>query len=145
MASPMLKFWLFLAILLSLSAAAAGQTSFPSVRVHVTGAQPAAGPVEVTLFDSAESFMREPFRQQSGQVSEAGEFITVFDDLPAGEYAAVVVHDENDNGRLDSGFLGMGSEPYGFSNGADTWFGWPAFEEAKFAVEASTEITIDLD
>ncbi|MDT8320283.1 MAG: DUF2141 domain-containing protein [Xanthomonadales bacterium] len=141
----MLKFCLFFAFFCSLSPAAAAQAQFPSLRVMVIGAQPAAGPLEVTLFDSAESFMREPFRQQSGQVSEAGEFVAFFDDLPLGEYAAVVVHDENDNGRLDSGFLGMGSEPYGFSNGADTWFGWPSFEDAKFTVEAPTEITIDLD
>lgn len=118
---------------------------FPSLTVKVIGVAAPTGSLEVSLFNSPEDFMKEPFRQQSGTLDESSEFVAVFDDLPAGEYAAVVVHDANDNGRLDTGFLGIGSEQYGFSNDVAPWFGWPDFEDAKFSVEDAAEIVIDLD
>jgi uncharacterized protein (DUF2141 family) len=36
--------------------------------------------------------------------------------LPAGQYAVQVVHDENGNGKLDTNFMGIPSEGYGYSN-----------------------------
>jgi uncharacterized protein (DUF2141 family) len=57
----------------------------------------------------------------------------------------VVVHDENGNGKLDTGFLGFGSESYAYSNDAHPLFGRPSFDEAKFAVDADTRIEISLN
>ena len=141
MTKPLLPFVTCCALLLTGTAGA----QFPSLTVKVIGVSAPTGSVEVTLFSSPETFMKEPFRQQSGKMGEGSEFTAVFDDLPAGEYAAVVVHDANDNGQLDTGFLGFGSENYGFSNDVAPWFGWPDFEDASFAVEDSAEIVIDLD
>ena len=36
--------------------------------------------------------------------------------LPAGNYAVQVMHDENENNKLDTNFMGMPIEGYGFSN-----------------------------
>jgi uncharacterized protein (DUF2141 family) len=114
--------------------------------VMVSGLSPASGTVEVSLFDSAESFLKEPYKQQSGPVDEAGRFATEFAALPEGEYAIVVVHDANDNGKLDNGFLGIGGERYGYSNGAGSWLGRPDFEDAKFRVDQpGAQVEIDLD
>ncbi len=101
-----------------------------SLAVSIKNLSPPTGTVEVTLFNSAETFMKEPYRQQSGKSNEKGEFITEFTDLTSGEYAVVVVHDANDNGKLDTGFLGFGAESYRFSNDASSWFGRPDFEDA---------------
>jgi uncharacterized protein (DUF2141 family) len=101
------------------------------VTVKVNNISPPIGTVEVTLFNTEESFMKEPYRQQSGQSGEKGIFVTEFKDITSGEYAVVVVHDANDNGKLDTGFLGFGGESYGFSNNVTAWFGYPDFEEAK--------------
>ena len=102
-----------------------------SLAVSIKNLSPPAGTVEVTLFNSPETFMKEPYRQQSGKSNEKGEFITEFTDLTSGEYAVVVVHDANDNGKLDTGFLGFGGESYRFSNNASSWFGRPDYEEAR--------------
>ena len=102
-----------------------------SLAVSIKNLSPPTGTVEVTLFNSAETFMKEPYRQQSGKSNENGEFITEFTDLTSGEYAVVVVHDANDNGKLDTGFLGFGGESYRFSNDAWSWFGRPDFEDAS--------------
>lgn len=62
-------------------------------------------------------------------------------DLASGEYALVVYQDENDNGRLDENFIGIPSEPLGFSN--RYWpQGPPTFSRAAFKLEAGEAKTI---
>jgi uncharacterized protein (DUF2141 family) len=102
-----------------------------SLTISVTNLSPPTGTVEVSLFNTEESFMKDPYRQQSGKCGEKGEYITEFTDLTSGEYAVVVVHDANDNGKLDSGFLGFGGESYGYSNIAPPMFGRPDYEDVK--------------
>jgi len=118
----------------------------PSIKVQVFDATPATGTVEVTLFNSAESFMKEPYLQVAGPITEDGSFEGQFIGLVEGEYAVVVAHDANGNGTLDAGFLGFGGERYGYSNNVRPWFGWPDFEDAKFTVDsAETLLEISLD
>ena len=132
------------AILLLLTSEAHAQ--LPGVKLIVTGADPATGTIEASLFNSSETYLVEPELQQSGKVSEDGSFEAEFAGLLEGEYAIVVVHDANDNGIFDAGLFGFGGESVGFSNGASSWFGRPGFDDAKFVVEeAGQTITINLD
>ena len=55
-----------------------------------------------------------------------------FNDLKKGFYAVAVFHDENDNGKLDTNFLGIPIEGSGASNGAQGWMGPPKFHDARF-------------
>ena len=43
-----------------------------------------------------------------------------------------VYHDRNANGKLDTNWLGIPKEPYGFSNGARGILVWPDWDEVKF-------------
>jgi uncharacterized protein (DUF2141 family) len=52
---------------------------------------------------------------QTKLAANKGEVTHVFEGLPPGKYAVMVIHDENENGKLDSNFLGIPSEGYGFS------------------------------
>lgn len=134
------------ATLLALSfVATPAEAQLATLTVHVRGADPATGTVEVSLFNSADTFMAQPFLQVSGVVGEDGSEEAIFEAVPTGEYAVVVAHDANDNGELDSGFLGFGGESYAWSNNVSPWFGWPEFDDAKFSVESDTEIEILLD
>jgi uncharacterized protein (DUF2141 family) len=133
-------------LFLSLLSPALARAELSVVRVLASNLSSVTGTVEVTLFDSAESFLKEPYLQQSGKVGEDGSFEVEFVELPEGEYAVVVVHDENDNGKLDSGFLGFGGENYGYSNNIRPWFGRPDFEDAKFTIDQpETVVEIDFD
>ncbi len=68
-----------------------------------------------------------------------------FEDIPPGTYALAVIHDENMNGKLDTGLLGIPAEGYGFSNDARAWFGAPSFSAASFAYDGRTlDLTISL-
>jgi uncharacterized protein (DUF2141 family) len=118
----------------------------PSLTVHVSGAEPASGTVEVTVFDSPETFLTKAYPQRSGAVSEDGRFTANFSALPEGDYAVVVVHDANDNKKLDSGILGFGAEAFAYSNGASNpLFGRASFEDARIEVNGDLEIEITLD
>ncbi len=65
-----------------------------------------------------------------------------FKDLKAGKYAVQVMHDENENGKLDVNFFGIPTEAYGFSNNARGAFGPPKLEDQLFELEDSKTITI---
>lgn len=56
--------------------------------------------------------------------------------LPPGEYAVAIVHDENNNGALDTSWLGIPQEGFGVSNNATRRFGAPRYREAKFSLPA---------
>jgi uncharacterized protein (DUF2141 family) len=58
----------------------------------------------------------------------------VFDDLAPGIDAVGTCHDENDNGRLDTDFIGYPKEGYALSNGMRAVFSRPRFIDAAFPV-----------
>ncbi len=69
-----------------------------------------------------------------------------FENLPPGSYALAVYHDENGDGKLDTNFLGIPTERYGFSNDARSMmFFPPSFAAARFVVPAAgTAISLRL-
>jgi uncharacterized protein (DUF2141 family) len=74
---------------------------------------------------------------------ENNAVIVVIDSLKYGEYAVRVFHDENKNGKIDTNFLGIPTEDYGYSNDASGWFGPPSWENAKFIFD-KPEMTINI-
>lgn len=74
------------------------------------------------------------------------QVIVVIDSLKYGEYAIRVFHDENENEIVDTNFLGIPTERYGYSNDASSWFGPPSWDRAKFIFnkpEMLIEIKVD--
>ena len=68
------------------------------------------------------------------------------DSLPFGNYAVKVFHDENSNGELDTNFLVIPTEDYGYSNNVSAWFGPPSLERAMFSFNQNViTINISLD
>jgi len=56
-----------------------------------------------------------------------------FDGLPLGTYAVAVIHDENNNAKLDT-FAGIPREGFGFSRNPPIRFGAPRFAAARFTL-----------
>lgn len=77
--------------------------------------------------------------------AQRGTLSLNIDSLAPGEYAVRVMHDENDNDKLDSNLIGIPKEPWGFSNNAVGSFGPPDWKDAKFTLDGSHSITIDLN
>jgi len=70
--------------------------------------------------------------------------IVEIDSLEFGVYAVRVYHDENKNAELDTNFLGIPTEDYGYSNNVSAWFGPPSWDRAKFLFN-QTDMLIEID
>lgn len=100
--------------------------------IHVTGFAHARGRAVGKLFAPGDNVLGTG-RWRVGTPIDEGAAVFHFEGLPAGRYAVVVFHDENNNGVIDHGLLGP-SEPLGFSGGfrMSMVFGRPDFERLKF-------------
>ncbi len=68
-----------------------------------------------------------------------------FEEIPRGTYALAVFHDENMNGKLDTNWLGIPTEGYGFSNDVKALKGAPSFSACRFQYDGGTlDMTISL-
>ena len=67
-----------------------------------------------------------------------------FENIPEGTYAVSIFHDENNNDKLDSNFIGIPKEDYGCSNNAKGFMGPPKWKDAKFELNSDKTITITL-
>lgn len=66
--------------------------------------------------------------------------------VPPGRYAAVVIHDENSNMKLDRNFFGVPKEGFGFSNNPRVAFSAPSFQNAEVRVACpATHLEIRLN
>ena len=66
-------------------------------------------------------------------------------DLPYGEYAFAIYHDENNNGNIDKNLIGIPNEPYAFSNNYKPTIKAPTFDNCNFTYsKESNEIKISL-
>jgi uncharacterized protein (DUF2141 family) len=74
----------------------------------------------------------------------SGTAVCEFKNLVAGEYAAIVIHDENSNGVLDKNFLGIPREGYGASNNVRPAMSAPGYKESAFKVTVGAPTTISI-
>ncbi|MCE2723372.1 MAG: DUF2141 domain-containing protein [Burkholderiales bacterium] len=68
-----------------------------------------------------------------------------FPNIGAGTYAVAVVHDENNNGRVDKNFLGVPSEGYGASNNRTYALSSPKWEESNFVLKPSETLMLQVN
>jgi len=94
---------------------------------------PSSGTVALALYGSANTFgdLRDPVRLEAYKVD--GRESYVLNDIPAGEYALLVYYDENANLEIDKNFIGIPTEPLGFSNDYRPK-GPPSFTRAAFTL-----------
>jgi outer membrane protein len=105
---------------------------------------PPDGTLVVLLFDSANAFgdLRDPLKTLTFSSDDRETYR--IEEVPAGEYAVVVYHDENGNKRLDKNFIGIPRESLGFSNGYRPK-GPPMYERARFTLGADEIRTVDVE
>jgi uncharacterized protein (DUF2141 family) len=111
-------------------------TSAADLTVQIGPIKVQQGQVLVGVFHSTDTFLKAPLQKIVAK-AEGASCTAVFKGLEPGDYAVSVHHDVNDNGKLDTNFLGIPSEPYGFSNDAMGSMGPPSFYQAKFSVQAA--------
>jgi leucyl/phenylalanyl-tRNA---protein transferase len=98
----------------------------------------AGGMLNLVLCPTAGSYESEKGCRLAQVKAEGGVVRLVLKDVVPGSYAIKAFHDVDRNGKLDTNFMGIPKEPYGFSNDAMGTFGPPSFEQASFKVGAGS-------
>ena len=129
--------------------ASAQASSCPGMHVQVLNIRNSTGTVDCALFESPAGFPMEALRAATHVMVikvRQTQARCDFAGIPPGTYALAVFHDENMNGTLDTNWLGIPTEGYGFSNDVKASLGPPSFAAASFAYDGRTvEMTIRLE
>lgn len=130
---------LFLAAIISGTSLKAQEISYPEkdvseFRLYIEGINELKGEIRIAMFDSKEKYTKDPIHAIVLPV-DSTTIIWTQEMLPFGEYAIAVYHDKNENGKIDTNFLGIPKEDYGFSNNARGRFGPASWQDSKFIVE----------
>ncbi|MEL7002589.1 MAG: DUF2141 domain-containing protein [Bacteroidota bacterium] len=114
------------------------------IDLTVDGILSPKGKLMINVFASESDYLKTPMKSLEINLSEAEDYTFEINDLPHGEYAISVVHDENANGQLDFGGMGP-TEGYGFSNNPNAMYGPAPYQKAKFTFNESTAFTVKLN
>jgi uncharacterized protein (DUF2141 family) len=124
-------------LLLSASSAQAA-----TLVIRAEGVQSAQNMVYAGICDTSFEEATCPYKDR--EAARAGVVEMRVRNVKPGSYAIAVFHDTNGNGKLDRSFIGLPSEPYGFSNDVGRR-GPPNFEAARIVVkEPTTTIVIPI-
>ncbi|MDJ1492332.1 DUF2141 domain-containing protein [Cytophagaceae bacterium DM2B3-1] len=117
-----------------------------SIHITVVNLRNTQGHVLLSVFKSEDGFPNNPAKAvkliKSKIIGDKAEI--VLDNMPDGDYAISVLHDENDNGKMDTGAFGIPKEGYGASNDAKAVLGPPSYKDAHFKHQQSTSLKIKM-
>ena len=107
--------------------------------VEISGLKDATGDVYIAVYNSDSTWLSDATVQSKKvTISDAldGDLVRTELQLPLGEYALSVFYDKDNDGELDTNFIGMPKEPIALSNNAVAKFGPPKYADAVFTLGA---------
>ena len=115
------------------------------LEISVVGLRNTKGNILVALYRDAETFLDKEDFFRNLVIPASGQPPTgVIRELPEGEYAIAILHDENNNNKMDRRFF-VPREGFGFSNNVKVRVRAPSFGDAKFTVNSErTRLEIEL-
>lgn len=137
----MKKYALLCVIFLFLLTGYRNQPATGTLQVQVTGLRNNLGVVNMSLFKGEKGFPSEDSKalKKAAAAINNQTCTIVFRDIPQGEYAIAMMHDENDNKKMDFK-MGIPKEGYGASNDAKAMFGPPKYKDTMFHFNTSESI-----
>lgn len=117
-----------------------------SLTVEIVNIAQAKGTLRLALYNDARRFEKqgESAYQQILPIKKTGALTVTFPDVEAGRYALAVFHDVNNNGELDTNFLGIPTEPYAFSRNPRAKWKAPTFDETVFDFSGREHLQVSL-
>ncbi|HRG00272.1 MAG TPA: DUF2141 domain-containing protein [Bacteroidia bacterium] len=116
-----------------------------SLTVEVKELQNCKGVVQFALYNKDGTIPDEHYKKCCKILKEKiqnGTSKVTFSNLPVGKYAVNILHDENENGEIDKGFI-LPIEGVGFSNYQSIGLtNRPNFSKASFELSSDKKITV---
>jgi uncharacterized protein (DUF2141 family) len=125
---------LFLLLALAIMARTARAQVADTIHADITGLHGDKGHVLCAIFSTPADFPRQAEKAvaRTSVVISGRHAVCEFTGIRPGRYGISVIHDENDNGKMDTKIFGIPREGVGASNDARGRFGPPKFEDAAF-------------
>ena len=120
--------------LLSVITLNAQESKQNDVTVVISNLNSNNGRVFVALYNSESTFLGKGIKSDIKKIANNSCTVT-FKDIPNGTYAVSMFHDENNNNKMDTNFVGIPKEDYGCSNNAKGFMGPPKWVDAKFQIQ----------
>ncbi len=104
------------------------------------------GTAHFSLFSRSKGFPdKHKFAHVTASVPIIDNHASVtFENLSFGEYAVSVLHDENNNYKMDANFIGIPKEGFGISNNYKGEKNRPAFNKAKISLRGNMTVDINM-
>lgn len=121
------------------------QAETHSLTVEVNNLRSTKGVVQFALYNTEgtipDEFYKKCYKILKGEIINGSAAIS-FNNLPSGKYAVNILHDENNNGKIDKGFI-LPIEGIGFSNYQTIGLGnRPNFSKASFVLSGDKTISV---
>ncbi len=140
-----MKTSIIIVLLTGMGVMANAQDTTYRITVTVTSIHRVTGNLEVALYNDPETFPKDNREYRTRTIPVRETTATCYFDVPAGDYALALYHDENGNGKCDKNLLRVPKEPFAFSNNIRPKLRAPSFASCKFLVDDDRQITIRLD
>lgn len=117
----------------------------PQLTIQIENIEVVKGDIRIGVFNANEKFLKQGYTFKNYKVAVTDTIETIIiDDLPKGEYAFIMYHDKDGDGKMNRNLIGMPKEPFGFSNNVRPKLSKPTFEACKFVLEDNIELHIRL-
>jgi uncharacterized protein (DUF2141 family) len=105
--------------------------------IRIENVLPSGGTLRLGVYDEARYPDDDSTPIASADVAAvAGETVITLHGIPPGIYAIETFQDVNSNGKMDTSWMGLPLEPFGFSQDATPFLSKPGFDDVKFTLVA---------
>lgn len=105
----------------------------PQLTIKISNIEKIKGEIKVGIFDTSTNFLKEGYAIKNYAIKvKNNTAVLTITDLPKGEYAVTMYHDENSDDEFNRNFIGIPKEPYGFSNNIKPVMSAPKYNDCKF-------------
>lgn len=117
----------------------------PQLTLNIQNIKSLKGEIIIGVFNTEKDFLKNGAAIQNFTIAINGTTETiVIKDLPKGEYAISLFHDENSDKIYNRNFLGIPKEAYGLSNNIRPQFSAPSYNDCKFLLQEDKVLNIVL-
>lgn len=110
------------------------------IAIEIEGLRSSKGKILIGVYNQKDKFPKDggSILNIVGEIAN-GKAILQAKNLPPGEYAFALLHDENGNSEMDYNWLGIPKEGFGFSRNPSMGLSAPSFEETKINFNGSAK------